>query len=48
MTSSYLIKVDGEEMDHADSLREAQTSRDTLIYGGLGTMKNITIERVKS
>lgn len=41
---TLVIKVNGEEMDHADSLPEARRLRDTVIYGGIGTEANTTIE----
>ncbi len=43
--SRYAIKVDGEEIDHADSFAEARKNRDTIIYGGIGTEDNTTIVR---
>jgi hypothetical protein len=42
--SKFVIKVDGEEMDHADTMSEAKRHRDTIIYGGIGTPENTTIE----
>lgn len=39
------IKVDGEEIDHADTPAEAERHRNTIIYGGVGTEDNTTIER---
>lgn len=41
----FVIKVDGEEIDHADTKAEAKRNRDTIIYGGIGTEENTTIER---
>lgn len=41
---NYAIKVDGEEIDHADTRPKANTARDTIIYGGIGTEANTTIE----
>jgi hypothetical protein len=41
----YAIKVDGEEIDHADTKAEAKRNRDTIIYGEIGTEANTTIER---
>lgn len=41
----YVIKVDGEEIDHADSMTEARRNRDAIIYGGIGTEANTTIEQ---
>jgi predicted RNA-binding Zn-ribbon protein involved in translation (DUF1610 family) len=40
----YAIKVDGEEIDHADTKAEAKRNRDTVIYGEIGTEANTTIE----
>jgi hypothetical protein len=40
----YAIKVDGEEIDHADTRPEAKRNRDTVIYGEIGTEANTTIE----
>jgi hypothetical protein len=40
----FAIKVDGEEIDHADTPAEAQRNRDTIIYGEIGTEANTTIE----
>ena len=44
----YAIKVDGEEIDHAETLAAARRARDTIIYGGIGTEANTTIERKPS
>ncbi len=40
----YAIKVDGEEIDHADTPAEARRARDTINYGGIGTEGSTTIE----
>lgn len=40
----YVIKVDGEEIDHADSMSDAERARNTIIYGEIGTEANTTIE----
>lgn len=44
-SGKYAIKVDGEEIDHADTRAEAKRYRDTIVYGGIGTEDNTTIER---
>jgi hypothetical protein len=41
----YIITVDGEEMDHAETLTEARRNRDTIIYGEIGTQENTKIQR---
>jgi hypothetical protein len=41
---NYAIKVDGEEIDHADTPAEAGRARNTIIYGEIGTEGNTTIE----
>jgi nucleoside-triphosphatase THEP1 len=43
----YVIKVDGEEIDHADTRAEARRARDTIIYGEIGTEENTTIEPMR-
>lgn len=44
-TGVYAVKVDGVEMDHADTRSEAKRLRNALIYGGLGTEASVTIEK---
>jgi hypothetical protein len=44
LSGKYAIKVDGEEIDHADTRAEANRARNTIIYGELGTEDNTTIE----
>ncbi len=44
MSGKFVIKVDGEEIDHADTPAEARRARDTIIYGGIGTESTTTIE----
>lgn len=39
----YVITIDGEEIDHADTLALARRARDTIIYGGIGTLQNTAI-----
>jgi hypothetical protein len=46
-SGAYAIKVDGEEIDHADTRAQAEQARNTIIYGGIGTEANTTIERRK-
>ncbi len=41
----YRVLVNGEEIDHADTLAEARRARNTIIYGGIGTEDNTTIEK---
>lgn len=41
---NFAIKVDGEEIDHADTRAEAKHHRDTILYGEIGTEANTTIE----
>jgi hypothetical protein len=43
----YVINVNGEEIDHVDTLAKAKRARNTIIYGGIGTEDNITIEKRK-
>ncbi len=45
MSGVYAIRVDGEEIDHADTSAKAKRHRDTIIYGEIGTPDNTTIER---
>jgi hypothetical protein len=33
----YLILIDGREIDHASTIREARNAANTIAYGGLGT-----------
>ena len=44
-SGKYAITVDGEEIDHADTLAEARRNRDTIIYGEIGTPENTKIQR---
>jgi hypothetical protein len=43
-SGSFAIKVDGEEIDHADTRATAERARNTIIYGEIGTEGNTTIE----
>lgn len=43
--SIYIVMVDGEEIDHADDMRGARVARNAIIYGGIGTIENTSIER---
>ena len=44
-SGAFVIRVNGEEIDHADTRAEAERARDTIIYGGIGTAENTTVER---
>lgn len=47
ITPAYIVKLDSEIMDHADTLADARRRRDVCIYGGIGTMSSLSIERTK-
>lgn len=44
VSGKFAIKVNGEEIDHAETRAEATRNRNTIIYGGIGTEANTTIE----
>lgn len=43
--SKFMITVDGEEIDHADTMSEAIRNRDTILYGEIGIEANTKIEK---
>jgi hypothetical protein len=44
-SGAYVVLVDGEEIDHADTRAAASRARDTVIYGGIGTEANTVVRR---
>jgi hypothetical protein len=43
--SRYVITVNGEEIDHADTRAAANRARDAIINGGIGTMANTAVTK---